>query len=189
MSASESHAVRNNVLATVIGGILLAGLTEAWPPAKAAFLWLWGQIQRVIDLLGAVYEMPGWSLLALGLLSLITVVRLLVGYAYSKRGPHMAYVEDLLHGATWRWRWADGDITNLWSFCPTCNGELVYDDSSAHNIYRRGQPSTLFICEHCGRHTVAEIQGGGKEYCLSLITREIRRKVRNEEYSAKSGKP
>lgn len=184
MAAQESHPVRNGVIATVAGGIILAVLAELWPPAKTALMWLWERFLDLIGLFSSSYSVPGWLLALLGLLSLVTVARALVGLrsAASPDAPHASYVEDLLFGARWRWSWVGEQITNLWCFCPSCDAELVYDDSSVHNMYRQGKPRTEFICEHCGNQIIGVVEGGDKSYALSAVQREIRRRVRTGFY-------
>ena len=186
MTAGESHAVRNGVVATVLGGIALAVLGELWPPVKSAFVWVWEMLLAFAGLFSSTYSVPGWTLSVLCLLALVTVVRFFVGLRSSPALPYSNYIEDIFFGAKWRWSWAGGDIANLWCFCPACDSELVYDDSSTHRIYSREEPRTLFICEHCGRATVGRIDGGDKDYALGAVRREIRRHVRTGQYVGNS---
>jgi len=188
MPSGESHAVRNGVIATVIGGIALAILGEIWPPVKVAIIWVWERALAFVGLLGESYSVPGWALSVLGLLALVTVIRAVVVLRRSPAGPHNKYVEDILFGVKWRWSWAGGDISSLWCFCPVCDGELVYDDSSAHSIYSREEPRTLFICEHCNRSTMGRVDGGGKDYALGAVRREIHRRVRTGQYAGSQNK-
>jgi hypothetical protein len=186
MSAGESHAVRNGVIATVLGGIALAILGALWPPIKSTFVWFWDMILAFVSLFSSTYSVPGWVLALLSLLALVTIVRFFVGLRSSSAPPHNSYVEDVLFGAKWRWSWSGGDIANLWCFCPNCDSELVYDDSSARSIYSREESKTLFICEHCGRTNVGRIDGGDKEYALGAVRREIRRRIRTAQYVVNS---
>lgn len=188
MSSSESHSVRNGVIATVVGGIALAVLGELWPPVKNGIAWLWEKIEAFAGLFGESYSVPGWALTVVGVLALVTIIRFIVELRASPVSPaasHTNYVEDILFGAKWRWSWSGGDISNLWCFCPRCDAELVYNDSAAHNIYSREEPHTLFICEHCNRNVMGRIDGGDKEYALGAVRREIRRKIRTEQYASK----
>jgi hypothetical protein len=183
MASSESNSVRNGVIATVVGGILLAVLGEVWSPVKFAFSWLWEHILVFKRLFGESYAIPGWALAILGLLALVTVVRYFISWRSNSVDsnlsvPEHAYVEDMLFGAKWRWSWSGGDAANLWCFCPACDGELVYDDSSAHQFGLSGPPQTLFICEHCNRNVMGLVKGGDKNYALGAVRREIRRRVR-----------
>jgi hypothetical protein len=178
MTTPESHSVRNGVIATIVGGIALAGLGELWLPAKLALVWSWDQVASFVGLFGAAYQVPGWLLAAISVLALVTVVRSLVGLRTVASPQHFQFVEDQLYGAKWRWSWSGGDVSNLWCFCSRCDSELVYDDSTARSIYSHEGARTHFICEHCSRETVASIPGGDKDYALGVVRREIRRKVR-----------
>jgi uncharacterized protein YlaI len=179
-----SHTVKVGVLSTVIGGIVLAALAELWPPAKVALYWLWTQVVWFGHLFIADYWTPGWLLALLSVGSLVTCIRV---FARLLQGSHRnsptftSYTSDHFHGAKWRWEWSRQGIGNLWSFCPICDSELVYDDSSCNDILRRADPRTDFICEHCNHRLVATVKGGPKAYALSAIEREIRRKLRTGE--------
>jgi hypothetical protein len=183
MSSGESHAVRNGVIATVVGGVALAILGELWPPVKASVAWFWEKTQAFAGLFGESYSVPGWVLTVLGVFALVTIVRSIVGLRTRPTAPHSNYVEDILFRTKWRWSWSGGDISNLWCFCPVCDSELVYDDSTAHGIYSREVPRTVFICEHCNRNTMGSIEGGDKEYALGAVRREIRRRIRTGQYA------
>lgn len=183
MPEPEKHSVRNGVIATVVGGIALAGLGELWPPLKAAGLWVWAQVTSFFALFGATYATPGWALSILGLLALITVVRFLVGLRSSGAAEplHLQYVEDMLFGAKWRWTWFGNEISNIWCFCPQCDAELVYDDREVH-AFNSSEPSTTrFICEHCNNLEVARVPGT-KNYALDTVRREIRRRIRTDQF-------
>lgn len=183
MTARESHAVRNGVIATVLGGVALAILGELWPPVKTACVWIWLKIQAFASLFGESYSTPGWALFILGILALITVVRGIIGLSVNATPPYTTYVEDGLFGARWRWSWSGESISNLWCFCPTCDSELVYDDSSARHFHAYEEPKTLFICEHCNRNVKGRVNGGDKDYALSAVRRKIRRRIRTDEQS------
>lgn len=184
MSNPESHSVRNGVIATVIGGIAMAALGEMWPPAKRAGIWLWEKISWLASFLTDTYYIQGWFLALLLLLALVTAIRFLLGFMGQKPPAFTSYVEDHLFGAKWRWSWVAGEISNLWGFCPRCDAELVYDDSSCNSIYSSGPGKTDFICEHCHHEIVASILGGNRSYAISFVQREIRRKVRTNEFQS-----
>lgn len=63
MSTSESHSLRNGIVATVVGGIILAALGYLWAPAKAVFYWLGRVLALVWSMFVAGYRVPGWLLL------------------------------------------------------------------------------------------------------------------------------
>jgi hypothetical protein len=163
---------------------MVAVLAELWPPAKAAFLWLWGHVSWFFGLFAADYSTPGWLLALLGVVTLATAIRIvaaLIRGGAESTPAHLAYTADYFHGAKWRWGWNGHGIAHIWCFCPSCDSELVYDDSSCNDILRRSEPRTDFICEHCGHRHVARVPGGPKSYALSAIEREIRRKLRTGE--------
>lgn len=181
MPTQESNSVRNGVLGTVIGGIVLAGLAEFWPPFKKLLVWIWDQISRLTTIFTDSYSVPGLAITALVLLGLPTIVRLFLSFRKQNASPYTRYVEDSFYNARWRWGWVAGAVSNLCALCPRCDSELVYDDSSCNSIYS-DMKKTDFICEHCGHVAVASIQGGSKSYALSAVEREIRRKVRTNEF-------
>jgi uncharacterized protein YlaI len=188
MASGESHSVRNGVIVTVVGGVVLAFLGEVWPPVKSVIGWLWEQVQAFASLFGETYAVPGWALAIVGLLALVTVVRAVIVWRSSSAvpnsvAPYRAYVEDILFGAKWRWSWTGGDVANLWCFCPVCDAELIYDDSSAHSFHMREAPQTVFICEHCNRRVMGRVEGGDKDYALGAVRREIRRRVRTGQHA------
>lgn len=182
MSTSDPSPVRTGVIVTIVGAVAVAALGELWPPAKQLLQWLWEATKSFASLFGEAYKTPGWVLLALAVLAIITVVRFFVGLVPKFAPPYTKFIEQELYGALWQWNWSGGEISNLWCLCPNCKGELVYDDSSAHSIYRREEPHTDFNCENCNGRLVARVAGGSKDYVLGAVKREIRRRIRTNEY-------
>jgi hypothetical protein len=182
MAENKSNSVRNGVIATVVGGIALAALSALWPAFKRFLLWLWEQVMWFGSFFTDSYSLKGWILGGLILLALPTAIRFLLGLKPQDQPAFTRYVDDMLFKAKWRWTWLGSEISNLWCFCPQCDSELVYDDSSCRNIYSREPEKTLFICEHCGHLTIASIVGGDKDYAISAVKREIRRRIRTNEY-------
>lgn len=180
-TSTDSHPVRTGVISTVLGTIAVGALAEVLPPVKTVLVWCLSQLYWFLGLFTADYRTPGWLLLILVLLGLITCVRG-VGFLWQGAVGDLrelqAYTMDNLYGAKWRWQWRGEDIQNLWCFCPSCDSELVYDDSSCRDVLRISEPRTNFICEHCGHVHIASIKGGNKAYALSAVQREIRRKIR-----------
>lgn len=178
---SDSHPVRTGVISTVVGTIAVAALADVWPPVKTTLLWCWVQVKWVFGLFTGDYLAPGWALAILAVLALITASRWIstaLRRDSEDKADFQSYTTDNLHGAKWRWRWNGHDVTNLWCFCPACDSELVYDDSSCSDILRMSEPRTDFICEHCGNTHVTSIKGGNQRYAVSAIQREIQRKLR-----------
>ena len=161
----------------------MAALGELWPPAKKVGGWLLDQAAWVLSFFEDAYSVKGWVLAPLILFALVTVVRYLVGLKAQHVPAFASYVEDHIFGAKWRWSWVAGEVSNLWCFCPRCDSELVYDDSSCNSFSSTAPSKTDFICEHCHCEKVATILGGNKSYALSAVQREIRRRVRTNEYA------
>jgi len=190
MSApTDSHPVRTGIISAVVGTLAVAALAEVWPPVKTALAWCWTQLKVFFGLFTSDYSAPGWLLTLFGALALVTIVRW--GASLLRREPerdaaHETYTTDHLYGANWRWTWQGREVQNLWCFCPSCDSELVYDDSSCRDVLRESEPRTEFICEHCGHNRVSSIKGGNKAYALSAVQREIRRKLRTGQAPARA---
>ena len=67
---SERHPTRNGIVATVVGGLILAGLSAVSGPVRK----LVGDISRLLQ---ATYALPGWALLILGLAAVWIIARLI----------------------------------------------------------------------------------------------------------------
>lgn len=181
MGKKEPHPIRNGVIATVIGGILLS----FWSPFRAVlgnlFTWLWALVIATWDYLWSLHDVYGLVILILVLVSIPTVVnwfRMLM-----EKRPIDLYKEDELFGAKWCWYYSNGTISNLWCLCPQCENELIYSEIFPDR-YLAGNEGKLakteFICEKCDV-TRASLNGG-KNDALNHVKREIRRKIRTEEW-------
>ena len=184
MTAKKSHAIRDGIIATVIGGAILSFL----PAVRSFFVKSFNFISSVFsflwNLLVGSYYIPGWGLLILIILSGMSLISIIIRVLpKSKDGPYNLYKEGFINGALWRWDYHNYSITNLWAYCSKCDGELVYDDFTRKNIRER-QNKTDFFCERCG--PVVSISGS-KDYALGLVEREIRRKIRTGEWKRPGG--
>ena len=185
MPQSESHPIRNGVIATVAGGLVLAALGYAWAPVRTGFGYLWALIVTVGHSLASTHPVPGWLLLLLVCGAGAFIVSKFVTFVRgaSTTAPHMSYVSDALFGALWHWSWSGGQITHLWSSCLVCQGELVH--LNERDSYLMSAPHAKFYCEHC-REVRVDIEGGGYQYALSAVEREIRRRLRVTQEQARS---
>ena len=194
MSDKYLHPVRNGIIATVVGGLILSALPQMRSFWADVMSWAWAGVTWIWTALISYYSMPGWAFLIVGLLALVGLVGILVGIYVVLRSEnepeYKNYTEDRLYGAKWRWSWTAGKISNLWCFCPSCDLQLVYSES----IYE-----TAFICERCpsneldryhyhhhydrpqGR-VVTTVKGGDRYYAVSAAEREILRRIRVNEY-------
>ncbi len=185
MSKNSIISIRNGVIASVVAGLILALIPTLRGYAVAVLRWFRAGIESAWLLLVDSHSSPGWVWAIVGGLAIIGLGTLLKALWLSfKRAPHLDYIEDTIHGATWRWQWWSNKIVGLWGFCPTCDGTLVYNENQA---YHQGgiSPQTDFICENCNDRLISSIKGGYKSYALGVIEREIERRVRTDEYQSK----
>ena len=133
-------------------------------------------ILNLFNIFNSNYSLSGWIIFVLAVLSLFGLISLIRKNMGDKELN--SYKKDEIDGVIWKWKWKDEKVTNLWSYCPTCDAELVYDDSS-HNIMST-ESYTFLICENCDC-SKAKIKGGNKAYVLSKIEREIHRRLRVKE--------
>ena len=188
MPPKPEHTLRNTIIGTVLGGLLLAFLLS-WvvPSIGNFFLLFWGYIKSgfffVWSLITSDYSTPGWVFLLLGMLSIPTIIRTV--QKLKKPGSPQAvnhYFQDNLFGTIWRWAYGYNAFSNLWCFCPSCDNELVFKEvySSSYKGLYDGPNQTEFICERC-QTTRAKIEGD-KNHALGKVEREIRRKIRTGEW-------
>ena len=183
MANKHPHSVRNGVIATVVGGLILSAIPQLRSPLVEAISWVWAGVIWVWAALISGYSLPGWVLLIVGLFVLVGLVSLCVVLRPQNEPGLRNYTEDMLYGAKWRWSWTGNKISGLWCFCPSCDAQLVYSE---------GYAKTDFICERCppvgeDRHyrsqgrVVATVEGGDRYYAVSAAEREILRKIRTSE--------
>lgn len=184
MKNKQPHPVRNGIIATVVGGLILALILQLGGFLADTVSWAWSAVVWTWTALVSRYSVPGWILLTIGLLSVLGVVWILVALWPQNEPAYRSYTEDMLYGAKWRWSWAGSEISDLWCFCPTCDAQLVYNEG--------GFTETHFICERCpptgpDRHyrshgrVVATVPGGDRYYALGAAKREILRRIRTSE--------
>ena len=187
MADKHSHPVRNGIIATVVGGLILYAIpslrgffVEMMSRVCAGVIWVWAALV-------SNYSVPGWVLLITGLFTLVGLVvglvLLCVVLRPQNEPAHRNYTGDMLYGAKWRWSWNGNEISNLWCFCPTCDAQLVYSEDFTE---------TNFICERCpsniedrpyrsqGR-VIATVKGGDRYYAVNAAKREILRRIRTGE--------
>jgi len=172
--SEEKHSIRNSVIATVVGSLIVALILwlvpGAWAWVKSAFAWL-------NHFLTSTATIPMWLLAVMILAILPTVILIIIGIvALSKQpeGPAWTdYTKDQFDGMTWRWQYAGNSMINLWCYCPDDDTALVYSfDEFLDKI--------AFHCESCKRNFGPF--PGSRKYILDKVRRQIDRKVRNGEW-------
>lgn len=176
----KSHiSIRNSVIAS----LLAAGIISAVEPLRnhaIDFLsWIWSGFIWAYDALLASYALPGWLWIIVLFFALTGLIGVYQAIRPANNAEHHDYTEDRMYGAVWRWRWVGNSVSNLWCFCPNCDGTLVYVKQSVLDY--RSDPKTDFVCENCNT-IMATIKGGNKDYALEAIEREIDRRVRTGEH-------
>ena len=209
MANKQPHPVRNGLIITVVGGLILSGILYFLGFLVEAMSWIWAGATWVWGALVSHYSMPGWAFLIIGLFALVGLILLCIIFWFQikpeNEPAYRSYTEDMLYGAKWRWLWNGSEISNLWCFCPSCDAQLVYSE-----VYAK----TDFICERCpsdepnrqvvppfissralerhpsdgaDRHygsqgrVIATIDGGGRFYAIDAVKREILRRIRTGE--------
>ncbi|WP_281559512.1 hypothetical protein [Thalassomonas sp. RHCl1] len=187
MSDKSIISIRNGAISSIIATASVAIFVLFKEKALSFLAWLWRGIEWVWNAFISDYAMPGYLILLISIFGLIGILTIYFNLRGQDDPPeHELYVSDFIHGAKWRWDWVNNRIKHLWCYCPSCDGELVYDDSSCDYMRRSiydpvEKQHTKFICEKCSR-TVASIEGGNKSYATGAVEREIRRKVRTGEF-------
>lgn len=190
MKKEESHPIRNSVIAALIAAAVLAVLTEIAPIIKNVPLWFWDKTLWGLGFFVDGYKTPGWLLLILGLCFIAVCGRFLTLFL-GRGDSSQPYITDMVNGAVWRWHWIGGEISGLWCYCPACDAELVYDDSSCNwtSSHLGETRKTDFVCEHCRKSVIASVEGGDKDYAIKFVKRELRRRMRVQQAKAASAPP
>ncbi len=182
MSENSLVTIRNGVVTTVIGGVILLTIPVLRSYVVNFLNWVWSGLNWSWEALFASYSLPGWSWLLIFTFSIIGAANVFLMIKGERDEPEFKkYIEDSIRGAKWRWNWSGTNITNIWCYCPHCDATLVYDDSSCRSFHTNIN-KTDFICENCNHNIISSITGGNKDYATGLITREIERRVRTGEY-------
>ena len=182
MKKNSIKNIRNGVIATVIGGIVLFAIpkdiwSKTFQLAIFCLNWLWQKLTTT-------YALPGWLLIIILILSIVSIVNIILRMKSNlnpENPEYYSYTEDFLFGAKWRWQWVDNCISSLWCYCPDCDGSLVYSYQN-FNDFMPGEKKTKFLCENCNKSVVSIIKGGDELYALKRVEREIARRIRREEY-------
>lgn len=143
--------------------------------------WMTRKIASVWAYLVSRVGVPLWLLALLILVATIAVLfaAFLLWVSLSARRhdvaePWRSYTSDLFDGLRWRWRYENGAINHLFSFCPACDYQVLPDNMS------RFSPTVGFHCDGCGRNLGA--QEGPYENLVSRVTRLIQQKLRNGDW-------
>ncbi|MDC9565212.1 MULTISPECIES: hypothetical protein [unclassified Pseudoalteromonas] len=178
MSDSSAKTIRNGVIATVVGGVVLLIIPDSLHYLKQAAKWLWSIFIWCREVITSSYSLPGWVLAILFTLAFIGSINIYIALIQKKEAPEfIKYTEDYINDAKWKWEWLDNQIVGLWCYCPSCDATLVYDDSSCRRSSFE-EKQTHFVCENCNHKIVSTVKGGDYLYAVSSAEREIHRRIR-----------
>lgn len=178
---SDKHQLRTGVIIAVIASLIstfilwfLGFIPAVWQACKSASICLFRFLLSSIPV-------PVWLIVLLSPLIISTLIRMYAALR-QKDTEHqnwLDYKQDEIMGMIWRWRYTSyqGEIENIWCFCPDDNTELVYEDG-----YSLRFPTVSFRCETCGRKFGPF--DGDRHHVLGMAERQIRRKIRTDEWKA-----
>jgi hypothetical protein len=92
------------------------------------------------------------------------------------------YKEEGLYGVVWRWTWRGRSVVGLWCYCPTCKGELSFDDENCRTTKNLNEKTTFFICKACNGEEKGRIVGGDRRYVMTLVQHELMRRASSPEF-------
>ena len=194
--ADEKHPIRDGIIVTVIGGIILTlvfwilgGIQEVikdivnWILSVKTFIiqysiFLWNHILSSATIPWGLL----WLLIILSLIALWKIFSPFVTLFVKKPQTPKPYIprldnyrQDILFNVRWKWNNIFGTMPSqpLSFFCPVCSTRMVYSEN--------GYPEkTSFICETCHR-TVATLDGD-LDFALSTVARQIERRINTGEW-------
>jgi hypothetical protein len=177
---TEKHPIRNNVIAGVIATVIAALICYLAIFIPSVLRGCWDLCKALCGALLGTSRVPHWTLLLLAVMALPTAWRFgssLLPRKEETQEPKLPtvwdYTEDYLFGVVWRWTYdSHNQIINLSPYCQVCDTQLVYWESFGRQVH--------FECEQCG--VVRYDQEGSKEDALGRVTRQIARKIRNNEW-------
>lgn len=178
MTDNPIKSIIIGVTASVIAGIILLTIPNIRSLLLSIISWLWKPLI-------ATYSVSGFFLILLSLSTFFMIVLFCLKLIHRTKEPRFkSYTKDFMRGALWKWNWVGSRISNVWCYCPYCDATLIYDDSSCYSHSYMAANKTDFIYENCSNRVITSIEGGNKEYVLGLITREVDRRIRTEEYTS-----
>lgn len=169
--------------------VIATGILAVFGLLGAYLLGVWPAIGRLassaLSFLLAPSSIPNWgiALLCLGVIPTIFGLVLFSWRMLKEKKDHapnwMSYTYDDFFGLRWRWRYVDGNISGLCTFCPKCDFQVYARDSSNFRIIDR----ILYFCDSCGSN-LAEIEES--QYQLeSKVKRFIQQRIRNGSWIEK----
>lgn len=193
----DKNPIRNGIIVTVVGGIILAIL--AWifggvlEVIKIIFNWVISaasSIKEVYVYVGDYFQSPVtinwgwlWLLCALSVIALWKMLQPLISPLIKKEKtpkpykPRLDdYKKDVVFNIMWEWSKINGTLPNkLEGFCPNCSTRLIYTPE----IY---PDKTSFICQNCNRKI--KTLDGDIHFAIGTVERQIERRIKTGEWKS-----
>ena len=102
MVNKQPHPVRNGIIVTVVGGLILSAIPQFRGFLVEAISWAWAGVTWVWIALISNYSIPGWAFLIIGFFALVGLAKICVVLWPENEQAYRNYTEDMLYGAKWR---------------------------------------------------------------------------------------
>ena len=154
-------------IATALGTYLLGlwPIVMSWLKAGWAFFFQATQVANVL-----LIVICSLALIGLGILVFAIWANF---FAKGERTSWQNYTEDTFYGLRWRWRFSEGRILNLNTFCPHCDYQVFPEQASSY----RAIDAIAFTCDSCS-HQLGRFEERFEDL-ESKVTRFIQQKARN----------
>ena len=194
---NENNQVRDGIIATVVGGIILGILAWIFEGVriliKTIFDWLISSLISIKDFAVNVWDYLqspvtiNWGFFwLLGILSLIALWKILQPTIYrlveKNKTPQQYkprlddYRKDRFFQIIWEWSSIYGTMPSKpEGFCGVCSTRLVYRLENYPD-------KTSFVCQSCDR-TIKTLDGD-LDFALSTVRRETERRIKTGEWEA-----
>ncbi len=170
MKKEHKISLRIQIIATVAGGLILAGILYLLKLLSVIFSlasFLWSIITYSVSI-------QLWLLTILLLATIALAILLWNLRSMAKKKPdYLSYTEDTFFSTRWRWEYSGTKIINLWCFCPNCDIELVWRYNDIHDM-------SSYYCETHKINIFAERGDSGE--VLEKVERQIYRRIRTGEW-------
>ncbi len=176
---SDKISIRNQVIATVLGAIIFGFLS-----------YIIGLIELILNVINSTYNflvdsisIPIWLFIIFIIFVLSSVLRFINSIpkvANDSEPSFLEYNKDNILGLKWRWDYSsNGDIINLYSFCPICDLQVHPHRTGSFQII----DDIGFYCEDCNR----EISSFDHGYNVleDKVIRIIQKNLRNNSWVSK----
>ncbi|WP_397411143.1 hypothetical protein [Polaromonas sp.] len=163
-------------IATAVGAIGTYSL-GFWPAISAAAASAW-------QFLLASTQVRIWVLvvLALPVILLLFLIVIVIWGLWSNSSVNQptwtTYTTDMFFGLRWRWRYVDGSIDRLNTFCPHCDYQVFPQRASAYEVIDR----IAFKCDSC--HQSVGTFDESYDQLQGKTERFIQQKLRNNTWQA-----